>query len=142
MDVDGYLSLYNALLWVSSVNHLIQELAEQALLINSHYLQWLLVSLFGLSYEVHYFPSKKLKHFHFDVPTISNNCIGIQSGIKYADALSVWSNKSVPVSRFEFTDELSLQIGQWPICLAVKTARQIIVNQSENGYGWDNYTDC
>ena len=32
-------------------------------------------------------------------------------------------------------------IGQWTICLTVKTARQIFVNQSENGYGWDNYTD-
>ena len=35
-------------------------------------------------------------------------------------------------------------IGQWTICLAVKTARQNIVKQSENGYGWDNlnyYTD-
>ena len=41
----------------------------------------------------------------------------------------------VPVSRFEFTDELSLKIGQWTICLAVKNARQSVVNQSENGYG-------
>ena len=41
----------------------------------------------------------------------------------------------VPVSRFEFTDELNLKIGQWTICLAVKNARQNVVNQSENGYG-------
>ena len=25
--------------------------------------------------------------------------------------------------------------------IAVKTARQIIVNQYENGYGWDNHAD-
>ena len=30
---------------------------------------------------------------------------------------------------------------QWTICLAVKTARQIIVNQYENGYGWDNHVN-
>ena len=47
----------------------------------------------------------------------------------------------IPVSRYEFTDELSLWIGQRTICLALKTAWQIIVNQSGNGYGWDNYTD-
>ena len=41
---------------------------------------------------------------------------------------------SSPVSPFEFTDELSLKIGQWTICL-VKNARQSFVNQSENGYG-------
>ena len=42
----------------------------------------------------------------------------------------------VPVLRFEFTHKSS----QWTICLTVKTAiaRQNIVNQSENGYGWDN----
>ena len=47
----------------------------------------------------------------------------------------------MPVSRFEFTLKSSVYIGQWTICLTVKTARQNIVNQSEKGYGWDNYTD-
>ena len=46
-----------------------------------------------------------------------------------------------PVSWFEFTLKSSVFIGQWTICLTMKTARQNIVNQSENGYGWDNYTD-
>ena len=48
-------------------------------------------------------------------------------------------NRGSPVSRFEFTRESSLQIGQWTICLAEKTARQNTVTQSENDYGWDNH---
>ena len=35
--------------------------------------------------------------------------------------------------RIEFVDRT--------ICLSVKTASQNIVNQSENCYGWDNYTE-
>ena len=36
---------------------------------------------------------------------------------------------------------LRIEFVNRSICLAVKIARQHIVNQSENGYGWDNYTD-
>ena len=42
--------------------------------------------------------------------------------------LPVWVYK-----RFEFVDRSVNNL---------KTARYKIVNQSENGYRWDNYTDC
>ena len=48
----------------------------------------------------------------------------------------MWSGVTGYVcKRIEFVNNISVN------SLAVKTARQIIVDQSENGYGWDNYTD-
>ena len=36
---------------------------------------------------------------------------------------------------------IHIYIGQWTICLAVKTARHNIVNQTENVNVWDNHSD-
>ena len=74
-----------------------------------------------------------------------HQCIWFQLG-SIEHAHNVTSGKepsqiSQYLSRFEFTDELSLYIGQWTICLAVKIAWHIILNQSENCNIWDNYTD-